>query len=172
MRDAEPEDVQWNAQQLQNELDAFGRTAAYRALRAQDKRHIIEVRGEVGPPGRSSPPRRRTSCWPSMRGAGRLRALAVRGEPAAAAHLHDREVWAAVRRAAGARHGASVDAGSGRGREALAEAAASGQALYGRDADAGRLPAQGAQAPLATLTGPELRADPGAFAGLLAQPGT
>ena len=39
--DAEPEDVQWNAQQLEKELDIFGKTPAYRALRAQDKRKVI-----------------------------------------------------------------------------------------------------------------------------------
>ena len=41
------EDVQWHAQQLQNELDAFGRTNAYKALRAQDKRHVLEIRATV-----------------------------------------------------------------------------------------------------------------------------
>ncbi|MFZ5469155.1 MAG: hypothetical protein ACOZIN_06905 [Myxococcota bacterium] len=42
--EAELEDVQWNVQQLQKELDAFGRTAAYRAMRAQDKRVLVEFR--------------------------------------------------------------------------------------------------------------------------------
>jgi hypothetical protein len=44
VREAEPEDVQWNAQQFEKELDLFGRTPAYRALRAQDKRIVIELR--------------------------------------------------------------------------------------------------------------------------------
>src|SRR5439155_3399800 len=48
IRDAEPEDVQWNAQQLEKELDIFGKTPAYRALRAQDKRQVIEFRSALG----------------------------------------------------------------------------------------------------------------------------
>lgn len=42
--EAQPEDVEWNAQQIEKELNAFGRTAAWRALRAQDKRAILEFR--------------------------------------------------------------------------------------------------------------------------------
>ncbi len=38
------EDVEWNVQQIEKELNAFGRTAAWRALRAQDKRVITEFR--------------------------------------------------------------------------------------------------------------------------------
>lgn len=42
--EAAPEDVEWNVQQIEKELNAFGRTAAWRALRAQDKRVITEFR--------------------------------------------------------------------------------------------------------------------------------
>lgn len=42
--EAAPEDVEWNVQQIEKELNAFGRTAAWRALRAQDKRTITEFR--------------------------------------------------------------------------------------------------------------------------------
>lgn len=42
--EAQPEDVEWNAQQIEKELNAFGRTAAWRALRAQDKKVILEFR--------------------------------------------------------------------------------------------------------------------------------
>ncbi len=48
IREAEPEDVQWNSQQFEKELDTFGRTPAYRALRAQDKRVVIEARHDLG----------------------------------------------------------------------------------------------------------------------------
>ena len=48
VREAEPEDVQWNAQQLEKELDVFGRTPAYATLRAQDKRRVIEFRQQLG----------------------------------------------------------------------------------------------------------------------------
>lgn len=42
--EAAPEDVEWNIQQIEKELNAFGRTAAWRALRAQDKRVVTEFR--------------------------------------------------------------------------------------------------------------------------------
>lgn len=42
--EAEAEDVEWNAKQIEKELNAFGRTAAWRALRAQDKKVILEFR--------------------------------------------------------------------------------------------------------------------------------
>ncbi len=47
LRQATAEDVQWHAQHLEQEMDAFGRTAPYRSLRAQDKRRLIEYRHEV-----------------------------------------------------------------------------------------------------------------------------
>ena len=47
LRQASAEDVQWHAQHLEQEMDAFGRTAPYRSLRAQDKRRLIEYRHEV-----------------------------------------------------------------------------------------------------------------------------
>ncbi len=46
-RVAELEDVQWHAQQLEKEVDVFGQTRAYQALRAQDKRRIIEYRQQL-----------------------------------------------------------------------------------------------------------------------------
>lgn len=45
--ESEPEDVEWNAQQLEKELDSFGRTPAWRAIRAQDKKQILEFRGQL-----------------------------------------------------------------------------------------------------------------------------
>lgn len=41
---SESDDVMTNLRQLRKELDAFGRTSAYRSLRAQDKRQMIEFR--------------------------------------------------------------------------------------------------------------------------------
>ncbi len=67
VRDAAPGDIQTNAQQLQNELDAFGRTAAYRgAARAGQAAHHRAPR-EGGAPGFLCPTRRRTSCSPCWR---------------------------------------------------------------------------------------------------------
>ncbi|MFL5319849.1 MAG: hypothetical protein ACJ790_09340 [Myxococcaceae bacterium] len=48
IREAEPEDLQWCAQQLEKDLDLFGKTAGYKALRAQDKRGVVEFRHEIG----------------------------------------------------------------------------------------------------------------------------
>jgi hypothetical protein len=45
--EATPEDVEWNVQQTEKELNAFGRTAAWRELRAQDKRVILEFRSRM-----------------------------------------------------------------------------------------------------------------------------
>jgi len=45
--ESEAEDVEWNAQQLEKELDSFGRTPAWRAIRAQDKKQILEFRGRL-----------------------------------------------------------------------------------------------------------------------------
>ena len=42
--EAVAEDIEWNAKQVEKELNAFGRTAAWRALRAQDKKAILEFR--------------------------------------------------------------------------------------------------------------------------------
>src|SRR5262249_44968886 len=45
--ECEPEDVGGNAQQLEKELDSFGRTPAWRAIRAQDKKSILEFRTQL-----------------------------------------------------------------------------------------------------------------------------
>jgi tRNA 2-selenouridine synthase SelU len=45
--DASPAEMLPQAQQMEKELNAFGRTAAWRALRAQDKKGILEFRGKL-----------------------------------------------------------------------------------------------------------------------------
>lgn len=45
--EAPPTDLLAQAQQMERELNAFGRTAAWRALRAQDKKGILEFRGKL-----------------------------------------------------------------------------------------------------------------------------
>lgn len=45
--EAAPQDVVANALQTEKELNAFGRTAAWRALRAQDKKEILEFRQKL-----------------------------------------------------------------------------------------------------------------------------
>jgi hypothetical protein len=45
--EAAAEDLEWNVQQTEKELIAFGRTAAWRVLRAQDKKVILEFREQM-----------------------------------------------------------------------------------------------------------------------------
>jgi hypothetical protein len=47
LRKAATEDVQWHAAQLGAELDGFGASPAYRSLRAQDKRFLVEARARL-----------------------------------------------------------------------------------------------------------------------------
>jgi hypothetical protein len=57
--EAQPGEMLAQAQQMEKELNAFGRTAAWRALRAQDKKGILEFRFKLrtmladgGPPSK------------------------------------------------------------------------------------------------------------------------
>ncbi|MDC0707330.1 hypothetical protein POL68_02500 [Stigmatella sp. ncwal1] len=169
VREAEPEDVQWNAQQLQNEMDAFGRTAAYRGLRAQDKRHIIESRGQVG--------RLATTVAPPKAELLQLvEALDVLVRSLSAVNqrkvliINDREVWAVcgvrLERAQGLL--GSDPPGAAR---FLAEAVMVAQSLYGRDPAMDAFLRKTRKAPLGSLSGPELRATLEALQGLLANLG-
>nr|WP_201768922.1 hypothetical protein [Myxococcus stipitatus] len=167
VRDAEPEDVQWNAQQLQTEMDAFGRTAAYRNLRAQDKRHIVEMRAEVGRLAILSNPVRADL----LKVVGELEAF-VRGLAAVNQRqiliIHDREVWAAC--GVTLERGLSlVDSDEPVAAKMLAEAATRAQSLYGRASDMDAFLRKARKQPLAQLTGPELRVTIEIFQGLLAQ---
>ncbi|QAT84466.1 hypothetical protein EJ065_2896 [Corallococcus coralloides] len=167
VRDAKPEEVLWNAQQLQTELDAFGRTAAYRNLRAQDKRHIVEARAEIGALALESAPEQ-----------GRLLAVTggleelVRSLSAVNQRqlliLHDREVWAAcgVRLERALMQSKKDPVASAK---ALAEAAASAQSLYGRDPTLDAFLRKARKLKLATLTGPELLSTIESFQSQLAQ---
>lgn len=166
VRDARPEELQGNAQQLQNELDAFGRTAAYRGLRAQDKRHIIELRGKVGPLAMSTPAREELLQVMEQLDA-QVRSLATVNQRQVLI-TNDREVWAAcgvrLERAMGV-----VDSDPAGAARLLAEAAAFGQSLYGREANLDAFLRKARKTPLATLTGQELRATLEQLQVLLAQ---
>ncbi len=155
VREAEPEDVQWNAQQLQTELDAFGRTAAYQHLRAQDKRRVIEVRGRVGQLSIQENPRKHELLAAVEELDFFVRTLSNVNQRQVLI-THDREVWAAcgvrLERAVGLL--GSDPPGAAR---ALAETAATAQALYGRDARLDVFLRKVRKQPLAQLTGPELR---------------
>jgi hypothetical protein len=167
--DAEAGEMQAHAQQLQNELDAFGRTAAYRGLRAQDKRHIIELRGRVGPLA-AMPTAPKAELLTVLEELDALvRSLSVMNQRQVLL-INDREVWAAcgvrLERALG-----QVDSDPATAARLLAEAAAIGQSLYGRESNMDAFLRKARKAPLATLTGPELRATLESLQGLLSNLG-
>jgi hypothetical protein len=167
VRDARPEELQGNAQQLQNELDAFGRTAAYRGLRAQDKRHVIELRGKVGPLTAMSTPAKEELLQVMEQLDALVHSLAAVNQRQVLI-TNDREVWATcgvrLERAMGV-----VDSDPAGAARLLAEAAAFGQSLYGREANLDAFLRKARKTPLATLTGQELRATLEQLQGLLAR---
>jgi hypothetical protein len=166
VREAEPEDVQWNAQQLQTELDAFGRTPAYRHLRAQDKRKVIEVRGRVGKLAIQNSPSRQELLALVEELDGFVRSLSNINQRQVLL-VHDREVCAGctvrLERALGLL--GSDPPGAAR---ALTEVATSAQALYGREPRLDAFLRNARKTPLAQLSGPELRATLEALHSLLA----
>jgi hypothetical protein len=167
VRDATPEDVQGNAQQLQNELDAFGRTAAYRGLRAQDKRHIIELRGKVGPLAAMPSPSKDELLAVVEQLEALVRSLAAVNQRQVLI-TNDREVCAAcavrLERSMGL-----VDSDPASAARLLAEAAVYAQSLYGRETNLDAFLRKARKTQLATLTGPELRATLEQLQGLLAR---
>nr|WP_242588598.1 hypothetical protein [Corallococcus macrosporus] len=167
VRDAKPEEVLWNAQQLQTELDAFGRTAAYRNLRAQDKRHIVEARAEIGALALESAPEQARLLAVTEALDELVRSLSAVNQRQLLI-LHDREVWAAcgVRLERALSQSKKDPVASAK---ALAEAAASAQSLYGRDATMDAFLRKARKLKLATLTGPELLSTIESFQAQLAQ---
>jgi hypothetical protein len=155
VREAEPEDVQWNAQQLQTELDTFGRTAAYQALRAQDKRRLVERRSAVGRLATEASPSRAELLMLAQE----LRDfVASLGDVSQRAILqeHDRGLMALcgvrLERAA-----ELLDAQPAQAAQALQEATTAGQALYGRSPALDLFLRRARKTQLTSLQGPELR---------------
>lgn len=147
-------------------MDAFGRTAAYRNLRAQDKRHIVEMRAEVG----------RLAILPNPSRAELVTVVEaldtfVQGLSAVNQRqlliIHDREVWAScgVRLERAMSLVGSDPAGAAR---ALAEAAGSGQSLYGRATELDAFLRKARKLQVGQLSPDELRSTIVAFQGLLA----
>ncbi|MGE6763356.1 hypothetical protein ACQKGO_35430 [Corallococcus interemptor] len=167
VRDAKPEEVLWNAQQLQTELDAFGRTAAYRNLRAQDKRHIVEARAEIGALALQDAPEKQALLTVTEGLDELVRSLSAVNQRQLLI-LHDREVWAAcgVRLERALAQSTKDPVASAK---ALAEAAASAQSLYGRDSTMDAFLRKARKLKLATLTGPELLTTIESFQSQLAQ---
>ena len=130
LRQASAEDVQWHAQHLEQEMDAFGRTAPYRSLRAQDKRRLIEYRHEVQSMAALPLPGKADVMELCQRVLELVKSLTVVNQRALL-RRHDHEVWArsgvkleqAESLLATDRRAAAV---------ALAEAAEIAAGLYGR----------------------------------------
>ncbi|HUM10170.1 MAG TPA: hypothetical protein VLT82_04375 [Myxococcaceae bacterium] len=93
LRQASAEDVQWHAQHLEQEMDAFGRTAPYRSLRAQDKRRLIEYRHEVRSMAAVPLPAKADVMEVCQRVLELVKSLAVVNQRALL-RRHDHEVWA------------------------------------------------------------------------------
>jgi hypothetical protein len=93
LRQAAAEDIQWHAQHLEQEMDAFGRTAPYRSLRAQDKRRLIEYRHEVRSMAAVPLPAKTDVLEVCERVLELARSMAVVNQRALLLR-HDHEVWA------------------------------------------------------------------------------
>lgn len=93
LQEASAEDVQWHAQHLEQEMDAFGRTAPYRSLRAQDKRRLIEYRHEVRSMASVGLPSKAEVGEVCHRVLELVRGLAVVNQRGLL-RRHDHEVWA------------------------------------------------------------------------------
>lgn len=167
INDAEPEDVQWHAQQYEKELDVFGRTPAYRALRAQDKRAVIEFRQTLGRLAVMPNPTRAELLGAVEPFSNLVRELKNVNKRQLLVE-HDHEVLAAsgvrLEQADQALH---VDGPTSA--RILGEAALSAQALYGRDDRLDAFLRKARKNPLTALSGEELKQSLDTFRTLLAE---
>lgn len=166
VREAEPEDVQWNAQQMEKELDTFGRTPAYRALRAPDKRQVIEFRQKLADLAlRPSAPKKDLLALVEPF-AGLIQRLAT-AEASELLRTHDIEVCAScgVKLERAQQLLATDPAGAA---ALLAEAGAEAKALYGRESELDAFLRAVRKKPLGSLSGPELAESLDRFIGLIA----
>jgi hypothetical protein len=155
VNEAQPEDVRWNAQQLERELDTFGRTPAYRAMRAQDKRTLVTFRHQLGKLAENDRPLKKD--------------LVALLEPMAAyvvglMQINDQEMLKVNDREVSAACGVRLERAHqllSRDPTAAAyevsEAAATAQGLYGRDAQLDAFLRRARKSPLAALRGEQLR---------------
>jgi hypothetical protein len=155
VRDSEDEDIQWHAQQAEKELDTFGRTPAYRALRAQDKRAFVEIRQRLGEVAVRPNPRKA-----DLEGVVGDALMLVRGLQKVSERqilqTHDREAYANT----GVRleqAQALIDQDPDAAARALSEAAQLAQALYGRDPELDTFLRKAKKSPLAQLSGSDLQ---------------
>ena len=130
IRNAEPEDLQYEAQQLLGEMDLFGKTPGYRALRAHDKQQVLRYRARLGEMALNPLPTQEelieevepfVTVVDSLRGVNQREIL----------RAHDRELWASCGvKLENAERLLSGDPESAA--RAIAMAVALAQGLYGR----------------------------------------
>lgn len=165
VREAEPEDVQWHAQQLQRELDTFGRTGAYRGLRAQDKRRILEVRMDVSYLALQDNPSKDELLGVVEELDAFVRSLHMVNQRQLLID-HDRVVWAGcgVRLERAMELVGSEDALAAK---VLSDAVTEAQALYGREPELDAFLRKARKMLVSALRGEELRTTLETFHGLL-----
>ncbi|HVE84939.1 MAG TPA: hypothetical protein VND93_18940 [Myxococcales bacterium] len=165
IREAEPEDTQWHAQQLEKELDLFGKTPAYRALRAQDKRAIVELRGKLGQLVQHASTKVELEAL--MEPFRELSRGLLQVNNRSLLQQHDREVLAGcgvkLEQAEQALSASSPDAP-----RLLSEAVLSAQGLYGRDPQLDAFLRKARKAPLGAMSDEEVRGTLEQFRTLLA----
>jgi hypothetical protein len=164
--ESESGDLQGNAMQLEKEMDTFGRTPAYRALRAQDKRALIEFRQRL-----------RSSLADATIDKPALESLVSEYQ----AHIesllgtlnpeilqeNDREVWATVGVALEQAQ-SQLESAPESATQALVEAIRAGLGLYGRDDKLDGFLRRARKLTVQGLVGPELAATIEIFRELIA----
>jgi len=165
IHEADPEDTQWHAQQLEKELDLFGKTPAYRALRAPDKRKVVEFRARLGELVQRNPGKAELEGLVDPFGQLCRGLLQVNNR--AILVQHDLELLArcGVKLEQAEQALASSPQEAGR---LIAEAVLSGQGLYGRDPQLDAFLRKARKTPATSVGGGELRDTLDQFRGLLA----
>lgn len=166
VRDAQPEDVQWNALQLEKEMDSFGKTPAYKALRAQDKRGLIEFRQQLRTLVADALPAKAQLVTIVEHYFEFIKGLAVVNNRQILID-QDRELWAAS--------GVKLETAESllltdeeSAAHSLSEAVALAQGLYGREPKLDSFLRKSRKAPIGSLAGGELQDAVNAFRELIA----
>lgn len=132
VKEAEREDVEWNAQQLVKELELFAKTAAYKVLWSRDKQQIIAFRKEVGALV-GSPTLTQQQLLAVLEPFGAFVEGLQKINQRQILKQHDRETWASCGvKLENAEQMADIDPETSR--KLLGEAIGSAMGLYGRDA--------------------------------------
>lgn len=166
VQEAEAEDVQWHAQHIERDLDLFGKTGAYKALRAQDKRVVIEFRHELGKLSQN-PVAKKAELLERVGPFAQFVSSLQRVNNREILIAHDREVWAACGvKLEQAEQEISRDPQAAA--KALSEVAKAAMELYGRDAALDAFLRKVRKGQLAAANDTELRGELEKFRELLA----